>query len=243
MTGLEPNSHGSFRCAAPGRMRHAPSETLERHRHREPFAAVVLAGGYDEAGDTGHHRVAAGDVIFHGAFEAHLNRFNLPGAEVLVIPLPDGWTDAKLASVADPDAIARAAGRDPLEALHLLTNDISIRQGEPDDWPDALAESLRADPSLSLAHWAKAFGLHPGSLSRGFAQVFGLSPAAYRRVQRTRRAIEALVCTDASLSSVAHDCGFADQAHMTRAVADITGAPPAALRLGYRQSGAIAAQA
>jgi AraC-like DNA-binding protein len=235
MGGLERNSHGRFRCAAPGRMRHAPCEALPRHCHREAFAAIVLAGGYDEAGDTGRHRVRAGDVIFHRAFESHLDRFHGPGAEVLVIEVPDGWYGQSTGSVADPDAIVRAGESDSAEALQLLIEGFSPRPSAAHDWPDALAEALRTDPSLSLEHWAEAAGLHPGSLSRGFASVFGMSPAAYRLVQRTRRAIDALVRSEVPLSRLAFDCGFADQAHMTRAVAMLAGAPPALLRHQYRR--------
>ena len=216
-------------------MRHAPCETLARHCHREAFATVVLAGGYDEAGDTGRHRVSAGDVIFHRAFEAHLDRFGRPGAEVLVIPIPDGWDRPVTGSVADPDSIVRAGEKDAAEALELLIEGVSARPTGARDWPDELAEALCADPSLSLESWAKAAGLHPGSLSRGFARVFGIAPAAYRLAQRTRRAIDALVHGDVPLSRLAADCGFADQAHMSRSVARVAGAPPALLRDQYRR--------
>jgi AraC-like DNA-binding protein len=235
MAGLERYSHGLFRWAPPGRMRHAPCESLPRHCHREAFATVVLAGGYDEAGDTGRHRVSAGDVIFHRAFEGHLDRFQAPGAEVLVIEVPDGWDGPCLGSIADPDAIVRAGEKDAAEALHLLMEGFSARTVEAADWPDALAEALRADPSLSLEHWAESASLHPGSLARGFARVFGMGPASYRVVQRTRLAIDALMHDDLPLSRLAADCGFADQAHMTRAVARVAGTPPASLRRQYRR--------
>jgi AraC-like DNA-binding protein len=230
MAGLERNSHGSFRCAPPGRMQHAPCEALPRHCHREAFATVVLAGGYDEAGDTGRHRVSAGDVIFHGAFESHLDQFHRPGAEVLVIPLPFDWDGPMVARVDDPDAIARAVERDPAEALQCLAKSVARHPAEPLDWPDELAEALRLDPSISLESWAERAGLHPGSLSRGFAQVFGTTPAAYRRTQRARRAVAALLHDDIPLSRLAFECGFADQAHMTRAVAALAGTTPASLR-------------
>jgi AraC-like DNA-binding protein len=190
----------------------------------------VLAGGYDEAGDTGRHRVSPGDVIFHRAFESHLDQFHRPGAEVLVIPLPETWDGPSLGSIHDVDAIVRAAERDPEEALHLFATTVRERSAEPEDWPDLLAATLRADPSLSLEEWAGAAGLHPGSLSRGFAHVFGATPAAYRLAQRTRRAIDAIIGTEIPLSRVAADCGFADQAHMSRAVLSVAQTPPASLR-------------
>lgn len=216
-------------------MRHAPCESLSRHCHREAFATVVLAGGYDEAGDTGRHRVRAGDVIFHRAFESHLDRFYRPGAEVLVIPIPNRWTGPTLGSVADPDAIVRAGEKSSAEALQMLVDGFSVRATETHDWADALAEALRADPALSLEQWAEGAGLHPGSVSRGFARVFGMSAAAYRLVQRTRRAIDALLRTEVPLSRLAIDCGFADQAHMTRAVSSVAGVPPSFLRSQYRR--------
>jgi AraC-like DNA-binding protein len=220
-------------------MRHAPGEALPRHCHREPFAAIVLAGGYDEAGDTGRHRVRAGDVIFHKAFESHLDQFHRPGAEVLVIPLPQEWRGETLGWIDDPDAIVRAGETNHSAALELLMSGVRTRSAEALDWPDALAAALRSDPSISLGSWAEVAGLHPGSLSRGFAQAYGTTPAAYRVVQRTRRAIDALLSTDLPLSRLAFECGFSDQAHMTRAVAGLTGAPPALVRRHSRDLSAV----
>ena len=66
-------------------MRHAPRESLPRHLHDHAFAAVVLSGGYVEAGDTGRHWMEAGDVLLHQSWESHLDRFDGRGAEVLVL--------------------------------------------------------------------------------------------------------------------------------------------------------------
>lgn len=211
-------------------MRHSAGERLPRHCHREPFAAVVLAGGYDEAGDTGRHRVSAGDVIFHRAFESHLDLFHRPGAEVLVLPLPYHWRGPTLGSLDNADAIVRSAEKDVHEALDLFTSGVAIRQAEVGDWPDALAQAIRADPSLCLASWAQRHGLHPGSLGRGFACVFGISAASYRLTQRAQRAIDLLMTRTMALSQIAAECGFSDQSHMTRSVRWLTGASPASLK-------------
>jgi AraC-like DNA-binding protein len=218
------------RPAPAGRTRHAPWEDLARHRHDHGFAALVLSGGYVEAGDTGRHRVEAGDVVVHRAFESHLDRFDARGAEVLVLPLPRGWDGPACGRVAEPDAVVRAAERDPLDAARLLLD--GLREAPPAamDWPDALAASLRADPDLALAGWAEAAGLHLGSISRGFRQVFAVTPAAFRLAQRAHRAVEAIQRRPHPLAVIAQDCGFADQAHMTRAVARLTGRTPSALR-------------
>ncbi|RPH68176.1 MAG: hypothetical protein EHM78_19775 [Myxococcaceae bacterium] len=51
---------------------------LSRHRHRGAYAAVVVAGGFVEAGDRGRHRLVAGMVAFHAEFEAHRDDFGEP---------------------------------------------------------------------------------------------------------------------------------------------------------------------
>jgi AraC-like DNA-binding protein len=75
---------------------------------------------------------------------------------------------------------------------------------------------------LLLGAWAAAHGLHIGTLSRGFGQVFSITPSAYRLIQRTRRAVRAARRTTDPLHRIAQDCGFVDQAHMTRAVRCMT---------------------
>ncbi len=237
--GLEPNSPSCSCCtpraAPPGRMRHGGSETLHRHLHEQPFAAIVLAGGYVEAGDTGRHCVSAGDVIVHGAFERHLDRFDPSGADVLVLPLNGRRRGPVRGRVADPDAIARLAESDLIAAQHLLDRDIVALATNGTDWPDLLAADLLDAPDLRLAKWAEQRGLHPASLSRGFRQQFEVTPAQFRLIARTRRAIDRVIETGTALAAVAATEGFADQAHMTRSIMRQTGRSPRALRheLGF----------
>lgn len=211
---------------------HSPGERLARHRHDNGFAAVVLSGGYVEAGDTGRHRVTAGDVILHQAFESHLDQIDRRGAQVLVLPLPFGLSAAARGRVADPDLMARLTAIDAWAAAEALAEGFEpiVATSDSEDWPDALARRLLADPDLSISLWAEAKGLHPGSVSRGFQQQFGVTAAAFRATARTHRALAALDDPALSLAQVADDCGFADQAHMTRAVVGLTGSTPRQLR-------------
>jgi AraC-like DNA-binding protein len=213
-------------------MRHPPREHLPRHPHDHGFAAVLLSGGYVEAGDTGRHRVAPGDVLLHRSWESHLDGFDACGAEVLVFALEDEADLPVLGRIADPDALVRLAERDPVEALQAFQAALIPREPTICDWPDLLALDLRADPSICLGDWAARAGLHQGSVSRGFGQAFGMTPVAYRLVQRTRRALDAVLATRDPLSAIAQDSGFADQAHMTRAIVRLTQSTPAALRRG-----------
>ncbi len=231
MGDLERTSHqAEVRDAEPGRMRHPPCQRLPRHPHDHGFAALVLSGGYVEAGDTGRHWMEAGEVLLHQAWESHLDRFDGRGAEVLVLPIDDADARLLVGRIADPDAVARVAERDRAEAARLLLSTLTPRAAPCADWPDQLAEALRADPTLPLTPWARARGLHQGSLSRGFRQVFGVAPVAYRLVQRTRRAMAAVRHSGEPLSFIAVDSGFADQAHMSRAIRSLANTTPGALR-------------
>jgi AraC-like DNA-binding protein len=211
-------------------MRHRGGETLHRHLHERPFAAIVLAGGYVEAGDTGRHCVTAGDVIVHRAFERHLDRFDPRGAEVLVLPLSARWRGPVRGHIADPDAVARLAEHDPIAAQDLLDREMMAQPAKSHDWPDLLAADLLDAPDLSLARWAAQHGLHAASLSRGFRQQFEITPAQFRLIARTHRAIDHMLGTTVALSTVAAAEGFADQAHMTRSIVRQTGRAPRALR-------------
>jgi AraC-like DNA-binding protein len=204
---------------------------LLRHLHRKPYAALVLSGSYEEAGDLGRVRVCAGDVVLHEAFEAHLDRFPRGGAAVLNLPLPASYRfEPGLASVEDPDALVHSAERDVALAAAWLVGTARPRVPECLEWPDELAAELLRAPSLSLSTWCHAKGLRPWSLTRGFSQVFGVSPSAFRARSRTRRALRCLRQTDEPLSDVAARLGFADQSHLTRSVTAMTGLPPQAWR-------------
>lgn len=200
-----------------------------RHRHRTAYAAVVLSGGYLEAG-AGRWRAEAGDVLAHPAFDAHQNVLK-GGAWVLNIPLPLTADLPPVFRVADLDAVERAYRTDLREAARRLIP-AQIRAPLIEDWPDLLAAALSADPGLSIGSWARAHGLAPAVVSRGFRATFGVSPAAFRAERRAGAAWRDLTTTATPLAAIAHDRGFADQAHLSRAVRALTGASPRVWRQG-----------
>jgi AraC-like DNA-binding protein len=205
---------------------------MGRHVHAESYAALVLSGRYEEAGDHGRFQVQVGDAVLHDRFEAHLNRFAAAGVEILNLDLPEDCACVSgVAGVPDPDGVARVAERSAREAVELLLETARSRPPALVDWCDALAAELIANPSLRLFCWAAQKGLAPWTVSRSFARVYGISPEAFRVRARARRAWHA-ICGDATpLAGIAAELGFADQAHMTRSVRELTGRPPRAWRL------------
>lgn len=221
----------SFSPVPFGRQYRPRFTVLPRHRHGAAYAALVTQGAYEEAGDTGRFCVRAGDVLLHAAFEAHINRYGNHGAEVASFELPEGAQPPHAwMRVADPDAIIRLAERNVTEATALLLASLAAVRCRLSDWPEDLALALRRDPALSLGDWARERGLASATVSRGFKQVFGVSPHAYRAQLKGRLAWRALVQGRAPLAAVALEAGFSDQAHMTRTVQAVTGRTPGVWR-------------
>jgi AraC-like DNA-binding protein len=192
-----------------------PADPLPRHRHAAPYWAIVLAGGYEEAGDHGRRRVSAGDVIAHGAFEAHLNRFAPGGAMVLNLPT-DQLSPQAFGRLADVDAVARLAEHDAGEAVALILAGFEAIAPSDLDWPDQLAAALTEDPSTEIGAWARKRGLSGEHVARGFRKVFGTSPRRFRLEARGRAALGDLIHGRAPLADVAADRGFTDQAPSRR---------------------------
>ena len=199
---------------------------LPRHRHDAPYAAVVLEGGYEEAGDGGRFRVQAGDVLIHGAFSAHLDRADRK-TTVLNLPAPWFWTGGSTRmSVDDPDAVARQAERDIPAAGLLLFNSLRPGPAGLDEETDALAGLLTGPDGPRLSVLSDECGVARGTLWRRFRSVYGVAPARYRIEARARRAWRRLADGAEAFSEIAQTEGFSDQAHMTRDVRALTGRTP-----------------
>ena len=203
------------------------SSIIGRHSHSYAYAALVLSGGYEEAGDHGRFSVGPGEVVIDECFEAYINRFSHSGATLLNLSLPLETTFATgIASVKDPDAIVRLAERSSPNAVRLLLSTLEARRSAPADWPDELAADLMRDPSLNLSHWSRRRGLTPWKTSRGFRQVFNVSPSSFRARTRARLAWKEVATTREPFADVAFKLGFADQPHMTRSIRHLTGKSP-----------------
>jgi AraC-like DNA-binding protein len=222
-----------FSRIAHGREEWHPNALAPRHRHEQAYAAVVLAGSYEECGSHGRFRVGPGDVLLHARFDSHLDRFGHKGARILNL-VDAGWyfRASNVARVANADAIARTAETDPISASLELREQLVETTRSPGDWPDMLAAELICNPQLAIGEWAVTHGLASETVSRGFRRVFGLSPASFRAEARTRRALAGIIGSAESLASVAVLSGFADQAHMSRATRALTGQAPAYWRHG-----------
>lgn len=184
-----------------------PGRTFHRHHHLRGYAAVLIGGSCHESGDRGRFDARAGDVLIHAAFDGHADRIGARGAMFINIPLsrPFGGSFGR---VRDLDLLMKTVESDPLEAEDCLRDQFVPASNPPNDWPDLLAQALRADPELRLESWALHHGIHPASVSRGFRLAYGISPKRYRLEQRAARAARRIVGTATGLAAVAAIAAF-----------------------------------
>jgi len=222
-----------FRRITPGIETLPCGFSLPRHQHLHAYATVVLAGCFEESGYNGRIEATAGDVLIHPALDCHGNQMVSAGVKLIRLEWPDETGVGGLYHLHEVDQIARTAEKDLRETTHLLKcalGKCSRSPGQRDDWPDLLLDHLANDASTEIGEWAEANGLARETVSRGFTVAYGVPPSVLRAELRARRAWLRITRGSDGLCRIAADVGFADQAHMTRWVHRITGAPPAVWR-------------
>lgn len=88
----------------------------------------------------------------------------------------------------------------------------------------------RLEQALSLEELASVAGIGVWSFCKHFRASFGTTPHGYIVERRLERARRLLTQSALPLKAVAAECGFADQAHLTRAMRAHMGCTPGSLR-------------
>lgn len=123
---------------------------------------------------------------------------------------------------------------------HLLArSNLSVQYEETPAAPEWLTEicavvRARCTAALDPRALARHAGVHPAHLSRAFRRHFGRTLRDYVRECRVQRAVIALERSDATISSIAADTGFADHAHLSRDLRWLTGQTPSDVRRSAR---------
>jgi AraC-like DNA-binding protein len=234
-----------LRTVRAGREELAPGDHRPRHRHLDAYAIVMIRGGFEQISYAGRVRVLAGQLIVQPTLDCHANHLLSRGAQILRLPWHHVADLGGVYAVRDLDAIVRAAERDVIEAVALARESCTRALRGADDLPDQLAAALVRQP-VSIASWAQRMRVARETVSRSFTAAYGISARRFRIEVQTRAAWLRIVRGREPLAAIASAAGFADQAHMTRNVRALTGAPPAAWRgrdldsaLTDRRSGAM----
>ena len=220
----------TLKTVVAGREVLAPGYDLPRHRHLHPYAIVVIRGSFEQVSYAGRIRVTAGQLLIQPPLDCHANQLVSPGAEILRLAWPDVAGLGGVHTLADLDAIVRAAERDLHEAHHLARAGAGRRLHPRTDLPDELARALVAGEVTSLRAWSQQRGLARETVARAFRSAYGVDARRFRAELAARAAWLQITTTKTSLAEIALATAFADQAHMTRSVRAHTGLPPARWR-------------
>lgn len=227
----------SLRTIRAGREDLAAGHHVPRHRHLHAYAILLVDGEFDQVSYAGRIRVRPGELIVQPTLDAHANRMpGGKGARIVRLPWHDVDDLGGVYPVRDVDAIVRAAERDAHAAWQLARGSRGAPRRPANDLPDALAAALAGGAVPQLAAWAAGRARARETVAREFTQAFGIPARQFRAELRTRAAWLQVVRTSDSLAAIAAATGFADQAHMTRAIRALTGQPPAAWRRDPRTS-------
>lgn len=138
------------------------------------------------------------------------------------------------------DTLLGQAGRDIVEQLALCRDwrgrftileqflRLRLRQGPAQSAAVGAALSLieAHRGQLRIADLARHLEISREHLARRFAADVGIGPKAYARIVRFQQAMHGLRASGDSPAAIAHDSGFADQAHMIRDVKRMAGFTP-----------------
>ncbi|MNY08621.1 Transcriptional activator NphR [compost metagenome] len=174
-------------------------------------------------------------------------------ARIRTLSCAPGQSDPVLAHLGNAllPALADPGRADPLFVDHLAqavqihmaqayggaasnkTHDLPPARGGLARWQEKLAkEMLAADllANVSISDVAQGCGLSRSYFIKAFRLTVGTTPHRWLLECRVEKAKLLLLKSDCPVSDIAHDCGFSDQAHLTRVFASTMGAPPAAWR-------------
>ena len=236
-----------------------PSHRLPRHAHEQPFFSLLLCGSFRERLDGGRMRdCLPTSVVFYAEHEAHSEAFGAHGGRAFNVELGPRWLSemrqrgvtyrsgstaangARLNLLATRLYAATRAQAHGLLAeeivLEMVTEVSDQREPRPEvrrpAWLDRVCDLLRErhDEVVRSSELADEAGVHPVYAARTFRRHIGCTFAQYQRQVRVQRACVQLACTTRSLSDIALETGFSDQAHFTRHFKELTGLTPGRYR-------------
>ena len=229
---------------------------LPAHAHDRPTLAVVMRGGFETRLASDVLTCARSSLRIEPAGSPHTNRFGPAGAHIVVVqpdprspllaPVGDALSRADHRRDERAGLIGRAIAsefrhRDAVSPLALqslglelvaaLVRSARLARGAP-PWVAQATELIhdRFIDGLQIETIADAVGVQASDLVRAFREVHGVPIGSYARRLRLEWVARRLADTDEPIVAIAHEAGFADQPHLTRAFRAFSGLTPARYR-------------
>jgi AraC-like DNA-binding protein len=89
-----------------------------------------------------------------------------------------------------------------------------------------MRELRQNDLFYTMENVASRFGISARYMQQLFAQYTGLSPKLYSQITRFQNSLQLVRAGNTSLTSIAYECGYADQSHFIKEFKTFTGSTP-----------------
>ncbi|HJQ39303.1 MAG TPA: AraC family transcriptional regulator [Thermoanaerobaculia bacterium] len=237
---------------------YAPLRALPRHGHEDAALCFSFRGSFEETVDGQTFEAAPYDVMVRPPAVRHSNRYASTGTQCVLIGVPQEAVLRMQPFTSLFDETRRLSGDagKPLALnilrelrqhdesspivlqgliLELIGASSRVRRSTPPRWLRDARDFIHAHwlERPSLAAIARAGGIHPANLVRGFRAHLRCSPGEYMRRLRLEHARIALA-SERTIADIALEAGFYDQSHFTSAFRRHFGVTPAAYRLQTR---------
>lgn len=217
---------------------------VDWHYHETPYFTFLLQGGLTEGYKKERKNFTAGSILFHHWDECHYNHKPAGTARGFHLEIDHQFSkdyDLSLQNlrgnreIHDPSLkilfyrlMAESRSKDPLseiviqssvlEIFSVLNSQSTVEERRTPPWVGQVREILNEHDhaSLSLNEIANILNIHPVHLSRSFKKYFHCTLGEYVRKIRIEKAVLDLLNSNQSLTTIAHDRGFADQSHLIR---------------------------
>ncbi|HWW41651.1 AraC family transcriptional regulator [Pedobacter sp.] len=243
-------SESSFRHIITTETVFPQGHTSDWHFHENPHFSHILSGGSKEIRTNlteiqtegsslyyypgiPHQNTSylAGTRIFNVEFEKEF--FNLNG---LTIPEDSKviWNKKSIASTGLIKILKEHYYNDihsqastELLCINLLAEDHQKLKHYP-EWTKQIIEVLNDhwNTPLLLSRFAEHLNIHPVTLSKYFSRYFSCTLGEYFRKLKIDRSLSIIRQNRYSLTDIAYQCGFTDQAHFTKTFRQFTGMTP-----------------
>ena len=220
------------------------------HYHQNPHYSHILSGGSKEIKSGVSQWQQAGDGLYYYPGISHQNLQYRPGTRIFNIEVEAGFfkehgldmpaeeqmfsdrlklNSTGLLRILKEHYWQDQHSRIAVEQLciNLAAASPIIRKDYP-QWTHKIKEILNEqwNHSWSLAEFSRLLDIHPVTLSKYFSKYFKCTLGDYIRRIKIDKALTLIRSNRESLTEIAYQCGFSDQAHFIKTFTLVTGMLP-----------------
>lgn len=233
-------------------------DKVDWHYHENAYFTFILEGNVIEGNKKEIYNCSAGSLLFHNWQEPHYNIKHEGFTRGFHVEIENDWFNnfefnainlEGSINIADPDLkfllykIFRETKADDdtttlsiqtllLETLTKMLEYNKSKSNKKPAWVSEINLILNDQflDNLTLEYLSKTVNIHPVHLSRDFSKYFHSSLGEYIRKLKIQKSLQLISQRKLDLTTIAFDCGFADQSHFTRCFKEINGVNPSQYR-------------